>query len=136
MSKTILVCPNCGRFKWWPDISCPHCSCIMVNYTRWKNADEEGKKKILSEYPQPDEYHPIAGHPDWLKEADKEDAEIRKILAQEEEIKSYTPKCPVCGCPHLDKIGAGSKLIDVAVWGIWSKKAGKTFKCRNCGYEW
>lgn len=138
MSKTILVCPNCGRLKWWPAITCVHCSCLMVNYTRWKNADEEGKKKILSEYPQPETYHPMYSkwdHPERLEEADKEDAEIRKILAEEEEIKSYTPKCPVCGCPHLDKIGAGSKLLDVAVWGFASKKPGKQFKCKACGYE-
>lgn len=136
MSKTILVCPNCGKFKWWPDISCPHCSCIMVNYTRWKNADEEGKKKILSEYPQPDEYHPIAGHPDWLKEADKEDAEIRKILAQEEARKKYVPHCPTCGCPDVERVGFGEKVVDTAVWGFLARKPKCQFRCRNCGYEW
>ena len=64
------------------------------------------------------------------------DKQIKEKLAQEAELAKYVPKCPVCKCPHLDKIGAGSKLIDVAIWGWASRKPGKQFKCKNCGYEW
>jgi hypothetical protein len=62
------------------------------------------------------------------------DAQYRADLEEKEHPK-YVPKCPVCGCPHLDKIGAGSKLLDVAVWGFASRKPGKQFKCKACGYE-
>lgn len=136
MSKTIVVCPNCGRLKYWPDISCMHCSCVMVNYQRWTNADEKGKKKILSEYKQPSTYHPVEGHPDLLEEDDKIDAKVRKELAEEQARKQYTPKCPTCGSPNLSKIGAGSKLLDVAFWGFASGKVRKQFHCDDCGYEW
>lgn len=111
----------------------------MVNYTRWKNADEEGKKKILSEYPQPETYHPMYSkwdHPERLKEADKEDAEIRKILAQEEARKKYVPHCPTCGCPDVERVGFGEKVVDTAVWGFLARKPKCQFRCRNCGYEW
>lgn len=67
--------------------------------------------------------------------AERFDKETKAALSQEAELAKYVPKCPVCGCPHLDKIGAGSKLIDVAVWGFASKKPGKQFKCKACGYE-
>ena len=70
-----------------------------------------------------------------LEKAEAFDKQIKEELAQEAELAKYTPKCPVCGCPHLDKIGAGSKLIDVAMWGFASKKPGKQFKCKACGYE-
>lgn len=70
-----------------------------------------------------------------MHRAERFDKQIKEELAQEAELAKYTPKCPVCGCPHLDKIDAGSKLIDVAVWGFASKKPGKQFKCKACGYE-
>lgn len=48
---------------------------------------------------------------------------------------THIPEVPRLWMPHLDKIGADSKLIDVAVWGFASKKPGKQFKCKACGYE-
>lgn len=50
-----------------------------------------------------------------MHRAERFDKQIKEELAQEAELAKYVPKCPVCGCPHLDKIGADSKLIDVAV---------------------
>ena len=70
-----------------------------------------------------------------IHRAERFDKQIKEELAQEAELAKYTPKCPVCGCPHLDKIGACSKFIDVAVWGFASKKPVKQFKCKACGYE-
>lgn len=70
-----------------------------------------------------------------MHRAERFDKQIKEELAQEAELAKYTPKCPVCGCPHLDKIGAGSKMVDVAIRGFASKKPGKQFKCKACGYE-
>lgn len=67
-----------------------------------------------------------------MHRAERFDKQIKEELAQEAELAKYAP---ICGCPHLDKIGAGSKLINVAVWGFASKKPGKQFKCKACGYE-
>lgn len=136
MSKTIVVCPNCGRLKYWPDISCMHCSCVMVNYQRWTNADEQGKKKMLSEYKQPSSYHPVEGHPDLLEEDDKIDAKVRQELAEEQKRAKYVPRCPTCGCPDVERVGFGEKVVDTAVWGFLARKPRCQFKCRNCGYEW
>lgn len=80
---------------------------------------------------------------EWLDEADKTDAKIRRYLEKEKEqaeIKAakpkYVPKCPTCGSPDLEKIGTASKVLDVAFWGFASGKVKKTFHCNNCGYEW
>lgn len=70
-----------------------------------------------------------------MHRAERFGKETKAAIKEEQERAKYAPKCPVCGCPHLDKIGAGSKLIDVAVWGFASKKPGKQFKCKACGYE-
>ena len=80
---------------------------------------------------------------EWLDEADKTDAKIRRYLEKEKEQAEieaakpkYVPKCPTCGSPDLEKIGTASKVLDVAFWGFASGKVKKTFHCRNCGYEW
>lgn len=142
MGKTIMICPHCGRLAWLPEVTCVHCSCLMTNYRRLIAADDEGKKEILSKINQPKEYKPMENQ-EWLDEADKTDAKIRRYLEKEKEQAEieaakpkYVPKCPTCGSPDIEKIGTGAKLIDVAIWGWASRKPGKQFKCKNCGYEW
>jgi hypothetical protein len=114
----------------------------MTNYRRWITADDEGKKEILSKINQPKEYKPMENQ-EWLDEADKTDAKIRRYLEKEKEQAEieaakpkYVPKCPTCGSPDLEKIGTASKVLDVAFWGFASGKVKKTFHCNNCGYEW
>ena len=77
--------------------------------------------------------------PNFVKEiqdkANAFDAQYRADLEEKEHPK-YVPTCPTCGSPDLSKIGTASKVLDVAFWGFASGKVKKTFKCRNCGYEW
>jgi hypothetical protein len=77
--------------------------------------------------------------PNFVKEiqdkANAFDAQYRAELEEKEHPK-YTPRCPTCGSPDLEKIGTASKVLDVAFWGFASGKVKKTFHCRNCGYEW
>ena len=82
MGKTIMICPHCGRLAWLPEVTCVHCSCLMTNYRRWIAADDEGKKEILLKINQPKEYKPMKNQ-EWLDEADKTDAKIRKYLEKE-----------------------------------------------------
>lgn len=146
MSKTIMVCPHCGRLTWLPEVACVHCSCLMTNYRRWIAADENGKKEILSKINQPKEYKPMYGpgnHPEYLVEADRVDAEIRKYLAEQgnkppekKPTPKYVPKCPTCGSPDIEKISGTSKAVSFALFGVFSSKVRHQFKCKNCGYEW
>ena len=46
------------------------------------------------------------------------------------------PKCPTCGSIKITKIGTVERAGSVAMFGLASKKIGKTFKCSNCGYTW
>ena len=94
MGKTIMICPHCGRLAWLPEVTCVHCSCLMTNYRRWIAADDEGKKEILSKINQPKEYKPMENK-EWLDEADKTDAKIRRYLEKEKEqakIEAAKPK--------------------------------------------
>ena len=46
------------------------------------------------------------------------------------------PKCPTCGSTNITKIDTLDRVGSVAVMGLASKKIGKQFKCKNCGYMW
>ena len=142
MGKTIMICPHCGRLAWLPEVTCVHCSCLMTNYRRWIAANDEGKKEILSKINQPKAFKPMENQ-EWLDEADKTDAKIRRYLEKEKEQAEieaakpkYTPKCPTCGCPNVERIGFGEKIVDTAVWGFLARKPKCQFRCKNCGYEW
>lgn len=50
--------------------------------------------------------------------------------------QSNIPKCPTCGSTNIEKIGGMERAGSIAMWGIFSKKINKTFKCKKCGYTW
>lgn len=135
MDKKISYCPRCDkyveRFVWF----CPFCGGMVPKVSVWEKWDDAKRQEFFKDSPHYDPPRPTNDKAE-LEKAEAFDKQIKDELAQEAELAKYAPKCPVCGCPHLDKIGAGSKLIDVSVWGFASKKPGKQFKCKNCGYEW
>ena len=48
----------------------------------------------------------------------------------------YVPKCPICHSPNIHKITTGTKVARAAMFGIFAlPKAGKQWKCDNCGSE-
>lgn len=48
---------------------------------------------------------------------------------------TYIPKCPVCGSPNVQKIHIASKIVDGAMFGLFSKTATSQFECKNCKYK-
>ena len=134
MDKKISYCPRCDkyveRFVWF----CPFCGGMVPKVSVWEKWDEAKRQEFFKDSPHYDPPRPTEDKAE-LEKAEAFDKQIKEELAQEAELAKYTPKCPVCGCPHLYKIDAGSKLIDVSVWGFASKKPGKQFKCKACGYE-
>jgi predicted nucleic-acid-binding Zn-ribbon protein len=46
------------------------------------------------------------------------------------------PKCPTCQSTNIKKIGELERTGSIAIFGLFSKKINKTFKCNNCGYTW
>lgn len=135
MDKKISYCPRCDkyveRFVWF----CPFCGGMVPKVSVWEKWDEAKRQEFFKDSPHYDPPKLIEDKAE-LEKAEAFDKQIKEELTQEAELAKYVPKCPVCGCPHLDKIGAGSKLVDVAIWGWASRKPGKQFKCKNCGYEW
>ena len=46
------------------------------------------------------------------------------------------PKCPTCGSTNITKIGTFNRMMSTGLFGLASRKIGKTMKCNNCGYTW
>lgn len=57
-----------------------------------------------------------------------------QIKAAEE--SSSVPKCPTCNSINVQKIGGLERVGSVAIFGLFSKKINKSFKCGNCGHTW
>lgn len=47
----------------------------------------------------------------------------------------YNTKCPTCGSTNVQKI-SGVKRLFSGLFGSSGDNAGKTMKCKSCGYEW
>ena len=134
MDKKISYCPRCDkyveRFVWF----CPFCGGMVPKVSVWEKWDDAKRQEFFKDSPHYDPPRPTNDKAE-LKKAEAFDKQIKEELAQEAELAKYTPKCPVCGCPDLEKISGFDKTVDIAVWGIWSRKAHKQFKCKACGYE-
>ena len=46
------------------------------------------------------------------------------------------PKCPTCQSTNIEKISTASKAVNTTIFGLLGTKRFKTFRCKNCGYEW
>lgn len=149
MEKHVKYCPYCKKYQPSTFYDCAFCLRKLWLLKDWEETEDEEKEDWLK-YPMPAK--DISGmDSDLVKKNQNEataydtkiKAEIQEKLdeerrkAEEEAAKPvYTPKCPTCGSPDLEKIGTASKVLDVAFWGFASGKAKKTFHCNNCGYEW
>lgn len=62
------------------------------------------------------------------------DREIPKSLYVSVVAKqSNLPKCPFCNSTDIKKISGTERVVSATMFGILSKKIGKSFKCNNCG---
>lgn len=48
---------------------------------------------------------------------------------------SYGVTCPYCHATNIKKIGTGSRLMSIGLFGLGSKKIGKQFHCNKCGAD-
>lgn len=46
------------------------------------------------------------------------------------------PRCPHCNSTNIQSIGIGERIGSVMMFGMFSKKMNKSFKCLDCKYTW
>lgn len=65
-------------------------------------------------------------------------SQFRNQLNQQKTIKNKqqqlnVPHCPYCNSTDIKKISGAERIASTTMFGIFSKKIGKSFKCNNCG---
>ena len=144
-------CKKCGRVAHESygrkEQSCDCCKSIMYpvpNKYLWDGFDENFKDKeseqllieeLIKTSPEFDQY--LFDHRDEIlaKQSAEFDAKMAHGKAILEE-QSRVPKCPICQSTNIRKMGGIERGASIYVFGIFSKKINKTFKCQNCGYTW
>ena len=59
-----------------------------------------------------------------------------KVIGTVADPTKPQPKCPTCQSTNIRKMGGVERGASITMFGIFSKKINKTFKCGNCGYTW
>lgn len=83
----------------------------------------EAKVKDIYELPIWDEILPYRNHEP-------------QFIHNQPVYQTNIPKCPTCGSTNIQKVSGLERGASVAMWGLFSKKINKTFKCESCGYTW
>lgn len=102
-------------------------NCIQEKFNCDNETAKQGfikfKKQIYDEFKKIENENPLT--PEQIAH---NNAVARELLNK--------PKCLTCGSTNVKKIGAGERVVSVSMFGIYSKKINKSFKCKNCGYTW
>ena len=145
VSDKAEICPHCGyklpkQEPMFQGVYCPKClkaswtkdgigeTCIFCN--------TKMKKSIYATY---DEIHQFCENHPELKQSPEFSQEAynkRVNYVPVDYMSVNSPKCPTCGSSNVQNIGTGERVTSVAMFGLFSKKINKSFKCKNCGYTW
>lgn len=138
----LYYCPICSKRVLRKNYICSWCSSRItpvqslheIHYYRSKSIEKYGSYYhiadvlIEEESSQNPRYDPEITD---RKIAEKHEEEIQKITEEH-----YTPKCPVCQSPNIQKISDISRVAHGVVFGLFSKTARSQWKCNNCGNLW
>lgn len=131
--KKIGYCHWCNKYADLNYGFCPFCSSQLISISAWNKMTNKEREDWLNRNPRHNPPKKMWGVN--LDSAEKENKQTRAQL-EEEARKQYVPHCPTCGCPDVERIGAGEKIADTVVWGFLARKPKCQFRCKACGYEW
>ena len=150
---TKKICKSCGAISFNKEDICPVCNIPLITvpfFTGRKidNLGGEDRDKYIEEITG-QKLNPIMvqKRKDYLKKIYKEQKEIlqkRIRKSEESRINEYQQKylaehnihCPYCNSSNVTKIGTVNRAVSVGMFGLASKKIGKTHKCNDCGSTW
>ena len=158
----LIYCKKCGRIirnKMKKERICDICGCPMypvpTQYLDLEEEDEDIKydffgddmeDKFIEEFVKtsPEFDQELFDKRPYIQK--KRCQEYNRMLNSHEAIRAGAdpklafknggqnlPKCPACGSLNIKKIGSVERAASVGLFGLFSKKIGKTFECKNCG---
>lgn len=154
----LMTCPECNGKVSTEAAACPHCGYpiykMLLNQLEFKGKKyditniiellDQGKKS-MARIEILDMIHPALDKDE--EKSLEEYSNVRKeIFANYRKYKGPIPgeeteqqpvaKCPTCGSTNIEVIGAGTRLMAGAMFGLASKTSRSQFRCKNCGYQW
>ena len=157
----LINCPECNNEISDKAKSCPHCGCelsidkpmfygeycpsCLETSLRFKKEDKLtvcpycNTQMIDSIYGVHNEVCNFTDNHPELKQSTEfsEEAYQRRInFVPVEYSSSNSIKCPTCKSTNVRKMSGLETGTSVAMFGLFSRKINKTFKCENCGYTW
>ena len=111
------------------NIECAYIYCISKDRDFLKEMNNLRNNDIVAYKAKVAEFKAIykQNHPD------EEEAENGLMVKKQ---SSNLPKCPTCNSTNIRKIKVGERTASIIGFGIFSRKANKTWKCENCGHLW
>lgn len=161
MPTHVSYCPYCGNISYRDAFEekipfCKHCGSRepLINLSKEDTLEalnEEARKVFGNDCSDnffavlEQKYH-IKEDPrynaeiaDYIKKQfDKELRQMKAELAAERarQAEAAKPHCPTCGSTNIKKLDVVDRAVSVGVFGIFSNKINKSFKCKNCGHTW
>ncbi len=148
MDSMLHYCPKCGRRVFRGGISGEAiCDCCghevypipdkftIDNITLKKEREQQFIEEYIKSSPEFDQYS--FDHRDEIMR--KQNAEYEAQMAYGRAIleeQSHRPECPTCHSKNVQRISGMERGLSIYVFGIFSNKFNKTFKCNHCGYTW
>ena len=151
----LMYCKKCGRVVQRAKI-CDICGSVTyqvptqylmkdVDFLIDSKLEDQFIEECVKSSPEFDEY--LFNNRDRIKAQKfaeyERDMAIGDAIRQGADVKTAfrnggqnMPKCPTCGSLNVRHISGGERVASVGLFGIFSKKINKTFKCGNCGYTW
>ncbi len=146
----LCYCNKCGRIaqeNYNKNEQICDCCNSMMQYVpkqfligeRGITLNKEFKQQFIDDYikssPEFDQY--LFDQRDEI--LDKQNAEYEAQMARGRAIlreQSCRPECPTCHSKNVQRISGMERGFSIYVFGIFSNKFNKTFKCNHCGYTW
>lgn len=153
----LINCPECGKEISDKAKSCPNCGyelpileqgvyCPRCLYSSAKIDDDDYdtcpychikfKDSIYGTFDEV--YHYGENHPELKQSPEYSEKAYQERInyVPYEYGRTNSIKCPTCNSINVSRIGTGERVASVGMFGLFSKKINKTFKCNNCGYTW
>jgi len=125
------ICPRCAWFK--GRIKCDFCNQQMLPtetaLTEAMKLTDKQEEELINHYIETlikDTYDP--------KAREEREANEKPVFAGY--VPDSSPKCPTCQSTNIRKMSGLESGASIVLFGLFSKKINKTFKCNNCGYTW
>ncbi len=119
--KPSYICPICGANNWITEDD--ETLSRVSNYNpALLDAMRELKEKDVIEYE--------------LKMSQFRNQANQMDAMRQQKREANRPRCPHCNSTNIQSIGTGERIGSIMMFGMFSKKMNKSFKCLDCKYTW